>query len=153
MSELCYLLFCRCRPAPPRFCELLFLTKSQACINKESLHIHTQFEHEPKICNIWAFVYLLYQCCLQSSVENLHKTFQSGYFLLLSFWLHLIPEQGQSWHSLILLALSVYRFIRPLLRPPLFFCWLILGVERVRKMPLLQRTWEKSTVFSWCFGC
>lgn len=46
-----------------------------------------------------------------------------------------MPEQGQSWCSLILLALSVYWFMCPLLRPPLFFCWIVLGVEGQEKCP------------------
>lgn len=151
MCELCYMLFCRCRPAPPRFYELLFWIKSQVCMNKESLHIHAQFEQEPKMCNIWALVYLLCQHCLQSSVENLHKTFQSGYFLLfvlVAAHARAGAELVQS-HPLGCVCILVYI--------PSAKVSLVLLLDnpwclRARKPPLLQRTPEKSTVFSWHFG-
>lgn len=74
----------------------------------------------------------LFTYCVSTVCRALWKIYTKPFNLAIfccSFWLQLMPEQGQSWYSLILLALSVYGFICPLLRPPLSFCWIILGVE------------------------
>lgn len=94
MYELWYLVYCRCRPALPRFYEPLLQIKTQGCMNTESLQVHAQSEQEP-VCSTFEH---LFTCCISTKLAALYRKFKQNFFdvvvLYFSFWSQLMPEQG-----------------------------------------------------------